>query len=93
LCIFKHVISPGAAYPLGIVVIDSGPGIAAHRQEEIFLLDTSGRKEGHGLGLYISRSLMETMGGRLSLADSVMFLGSAFIIALSEFPTEGVDNG
>lgn len=77
-----------AVYPIEIIIMDSGPGVSAHRQEEIFLLDTSGREAGHGLGLYISRSLMETMGGQLSLVDSVSFLGTAFIITLSEFSVE-----
>ena len=83
---YRKLESP---FPIEIVVTDSGPGISAYRQEDIFLLDSSGRRKGHGLGLYISRSLIETMGGQVCLADSVMFIGSVFVIALPEFPSTG----
>ena len=71
-----------ATHPLQLMIIDTGPGINYYRQEQVFLMDTSMRKGGHGLGLFISRNLVETMGGRLRLADSVMFMGSAFVIDL-----------
>jgi signal transduction histidine kinase len=71
-------------YPIQIIVIDTGPGIHYHQQERIFLLDTSTRRTGHGLGLYISRNLAETMGGRLRLVDSLMFIGSAFVVELPQ---------
>lgn len=74
--------------PIEIIVIDTGPGIHMHRQGEIFMLDTSLRPGGHGLGLFISRNLVETMGGELLLADSVMFLGSAFVVRLPAFQGE-----
>jgi len=48
-----------------ILVYDTGPGIHHSRREKIFLLDTSGRRRGHGLGLYISRNLVEMMGGAI----------------------------
>lgn len=70
------------AYPIQLLVIDTGPGIHYHRQEEIFLMDTSIRPQGHGLGLYISRNLVEIMGGRLRLVDSLMFIGSVFAVEL-----------
>jgi signal transduction histidine kinase/predicted RNA-binding protein with RPS1 domain/DNA-binding NarL/FixJ family response regulator len=77
------------AYPIQITVIDTGPGIHYHRQEEIFLMDTSIRRKGHGLGLYISRNLMEIMGGRLRLVDSLMFIGSVFVVELPAFVASG----
>lgn len=69
-------------YPIRIIVTDTGPGIHYHQQEEIFLLDTSTREEGHGLGLFISCNMAERMGGRVRLIDSLIFLGSAFVIEL-----------
>ena len=79
----------GGSYPIQISVIDTGPGIHTHRYEDIFRLDTSVRPKGHGLGLFISRNLVETMGGRLRLADSVIFLGSAFVVELPRFDETG----
>jgi signal transduction histidine kinase len=76
---------PQSPYPIEIVVTDTGPGIHYHRQEKIFLMDTSTRSKGQGLGLFISRNLIETMGGRLRLVDSVMFMGSAFVVELPAF--------
>lgn len=79
----------GGAYPIQISVIDTGPGIHTHRYADIFRLDTSVRPKGHGLGLFISRNLVETMGGRLRLADSLIFLGSAFVVELPGFDETG----
>lgn len=69
-------------YPIQVLVIDTGPGIHRHQQEDIFLLDTSNRYRGHGLGLFISRNLIETMGGRLRLLRSILFVGSVFCVEL-----------
>ncbi len=68
--------------PLKIIISDSGPGIAWHRQESIFQLDITNRSKGSGMGLYISRGLVEAMGGRLRLISSIMFIGTAFVIEL-----------
>jgi len=65
-----------------IKVVDTGPGVHYHKQQRIFLLDTSTRSRGHGLGLFISRNLMEMMGGRLYLDDSLLFIGSSFVVEL-----------
>ena len=40
------------------------------------------REDGSGLGLYIARSLVESMGGRLYVADSLMLLGTTFAVEL-----------
>lgn len=68
-------------FPLEIRVIDNGPGLHYRNRENIFLQGYSGRG-GSGLGLYISRNLIQRMGGRLFLLDSVLFSGSAFAIRL-----------
>jgi signal transduction histidine kinase/predicted RNA-binding protein with RPS1 domain len=64
-----------------IQIIDSGPGIHRLNHDRIFAMDFSTRG-GAGLGLYISRSLIEMMGGSLDLTASLMFIGSAFTIRL-----------
>ncbi|MDD5754774.1 MAG: ATP-binding protein, partial [Methylococcales bacterium] len=72
---------------LVIEVIDSGSGIPADKQEELFkpfvqLVQENSDIKGTGLGLAISKSLVELMGGRISVS-SVLGEGSTFKI---EFP-------
>lgn len=70
-----------------IAVADSGPGISPSDQARIFekfyradpqLTQAPG---GTGLGLYISRQLVERMGGRLDVRSEVG-VGSTFIVEL-----------
>lgn len=68
-----------------ITVLDTGPGIHRRLQDGIFLLDTSTRETGHGLGLFIARNLIEAMGGSIVLAESTMFIGSMFSIRVPAF--------
>ncbi|MCE8019453.1 PAS domain S-box protein [Halomonas sp. MCCC 1A11036] len=51
-------------------VSDQGPGITHGEAQVIFAPFHSSRPEGLGMGLAISRSLMEAMGGSLELANS-----------------------
>ena len=78
--------------PIRIIVLDSGPGIHYEQQERIFRLDTSTRETGHGLGLFISRNLIETMGGTLYLADSIIFVGSIFVIEIPQYIQTDIQN-
>jgi signal transduction histidine kinase len=72
---------------LRIVVEDTGPGIAPEHQALIFerfaQVDSSLRRsaDGIGLGLAISKSLAEMMGGRIALV-STPGKGSAFTLTL-----------
>jgi signal transduction histidine kinase len=77
-----------AARPIEIRIIDSGPGIHWLDQERIFEQGFS-RRGGSGLGLSICRDLVERMGGRLILFDSILFMGSVFIIELPCYPNNG----
>ncbi len=58
-----------------VEVLDRGPGIPAHRREEVFRpftrLETSRNREqgGSGLGLAIARQLADAHGWRIELAD------------------------
>jgi signal transduction histidine kinase len=71
------------AYPIKIFISDDGPGIHRQHFEQIFELGfTTRQQEGTGLGLYITRGLIESMGGRISLANSFMLLGTTFLIEL-----------
>ncbi len=74
-------IGVGSGREIEIRVIDSGPGIHRRDQKRIFQAGVTTRG-GAGLGLYISRNLIERIGGRLSLFDSVLFIGSVFIVEI-----------
>ncbi|MFQ3786733.1 PAS domain S-box protein [Halomonas sp. A29] len=50
-------------------IIDQGHGIGADEAQALFVPFHSSRPEGLGMGLAISRSLMEAMGGSLTLED------------------------
>jgi signal transduction histidine kinase/DNA-binding response OmpR family regulator len=77
----------GAGHQLKFSVIDSGIGIAADKQQDIFSdfsqaeASTTRRFGGTGLGLSISKRLVELMGGTLAL-DSVLGKGSTFHFTL-----------
>lgn len=70
---------------LCVTVRDSGPGIPQDRLETIFEPFAAGRPEGLGLGLTISRTIVERMGGRLEAANSPAG-GAAFTV---EIPLRG----
>jgi len=65
-----------------IVLSDSGPGISdediPHLFEPFF---TSGKEEGAGLGLYITSSIIEEMGGTIEVKSETS-KGTAFIIRI-----------
>ena len=48
-----------------IVVTDNGPGIAAADRERVFEPFVSGKPTGMGLGLAVSRAIVEAHGGTL----------------------------
>ena len=74
-------------FPIEVRIIDNGPGIHWRKQREIFTQGISGRG-GAGLGLYISRNIIQRIGGRLTLLDSILFEGSVFSVELPVFSEE-----
>lgn len=74
---------PSPAKGIQISVEDDAPGIHREHWERIFELGFTTRAEGgSGLGLYITRSLGEALGGRVYVADSLMLWGSIFVVEL-----------
>ena len=75
----------GIVPPLGRAVVlrvsDSGPGIPAALQEEVFQPFFSTKEEGTGLGLPIAKRILEEHGGWLHL-HSVEGKGATFVLAL-----------
>jgi len=62
-------------------VIDTGRGIAREHQAAIFQPFTSTREGGHGLGLSVSRAIVEGYGGTLTIR-SAPGQGATFALAL-----------
>ena len=67
-----------------IRVEDDGPGIHRRLWERIFEMGYTERAEGSGMGLFISRNLIETLGGRLFVTESAVGWGSAFVVELPQ---------
>jgi two-component system NtrC family sensor kinase len=69
--------------PAGVRVAfaDSGDGIEPDRLPRIFEPFHSSRPEGLGLGLYISKNIVEEHGGRIDL-DSRVGEGTTFTVWL-----------
>jgi signal transduction histidine kinase/predicted RNA-binding protein with RPS1 domain/CheY-like chemotaxis protein len=70
------------ARPIKVRFSDEGPGIHKRLWEKIFDLGFSTRSGGTGQGLFIARSLVESMGGRIIVERSVIPLGTIFLVEL-----------
>jgi len=77
----------GLAKPEGqgwrITVCDNGPGVPEAERELIFAPFHTGRSEGTGLGLFISRKIVASLGGRLAV-ESGPEGGACFAVSLPE---------
>jgi signal transduction histidine kinase len=71
---------------VAIVVHDNGPGLSADQREHIFEAFYTTKPEGTGLGLAVSRELVEAMGGRLTYRDG--HPGTTFVIQLPQVSHE-----
>jgi C4-dicarboxylate-specific signal transduction histidine kinase len=74
---------------VAVVVKDSGPGIDKDRLDGIFTTFVSTKRHGMGLGLAISRMIIDYHGGKLT-ASSEGKDGASFQFLL---PTAPIDNG
>jgi two-component system sensor kinase FixL len=84
----KIVVSSALAadgHDICITVQDDGPGISALIQQEIFQPFISTKSHGLGMGLTISRALIQAHGGKL-WATQIHGQGATFHFTL---PTEG----
>ncbi|MEA3002333.1 MAG: two-component system, NtrC family, C4-dicarboxylate transport sensor histidine kinase DctB [Sphingomonadales bacterium] len=63
-----------------VTFTDNGPGVAPHLADRLFTPFTTGKADGLGLGLVISRDIVRSFGGELSFESSPS--GTAFTILL-----------
>ena len=81
LCVATRHL-PDAEFPVRVMIADTGRGVHQVDRDRIFDLFFTFKPHGTGLGLYISRFFVERFGGRLLLAESMMFSGSEFWIEI-----------
>jgi len=69
---------------VALTVADEGPGIAKENQRKVFdpFFTTKTVGQGTGLGLPVSRSIVESFAGTLEIAPSVEGQGARFVLTL-----------
>lgn len=72
----------GSERPVRVRLTDTGPGIHLKLWDRIFALGFSTRSGGSGLGLFIARSLVESMGGQITVEQSTIPTGTTFLLEL-----------
>lgn len=70
---------------------DTGPGIHHKLWEQVFALGYTTRPGGSGLGLYIARSLLDALQGQIVVEESLVPLGTTFLITLPATTKENHD--
>lgn len=73
--------SEGERRRVVIEVRDSGPGVPERMRDKLFDAFASGRREGVGLGLWITRSIVQSHGGVITLVEDVC-RGACFRVEL-----------
>jgi two-component system sensor kinase FixL len=63
-------------------VTDNGPGIPPERHADLFRAFKSGEQSGMGLGLAISRTIVQSHGGELLVEPGGNGQGARFIVRL-----------
>jgi signal transduction histidine kinase/predicted RNA-binding protein with RPS1 domain/CheY-like chemotaxis protein len=76
--------------PIKVRVIDNGPGIHTAYFEKVFDIFFTTKKGGSGLGLFISKALVESLGGKIRIEESIRFGGTTFLVELPFRRKEGM---
>ena len=71
---------------IGILVSDNGPGIPSKMRRKIFDVMVTTKKSGSGIGLPVTRQILEDMQGRLDL-ESEPGRGTTFTLWIPEGKT------
>lgn len=72
------------AHGCSVIFTDDGPGVPDSAKESIFDPFFSGKEDGTGLGLLISRKIVESYGGSITVTDSKEG-GACFTVFLPEY--------
>jgi signal transduction histidine kinase/predicted RNA-binding protein with RPS1 domain len=71
-----------ADLPVWVSVSDTGRGVHENDRERLFEPYFTTRADGTGLGLYLTRWFVQSLGGRVSVSEAVRFGGTEFRIEL-----------
>ena len=80
----RQVLVSSQADPkeVSIQVSDNGPGISPTMRDQLFNLFASSRSEGMGLGLWLSRHIVERHGGSITVESGTEVPGARFTVRL-----------
>jgi signal transduction histidine kinase len=67
-----------------VAVTDSGPGITAEQGHDIFQSFVTSKSDGMGIGLAISRSIIESHGGKIRAITDTGYGKIEFSLPISE---------
>jgi two-component system, LuxR family, sensor kinase FixL len=82
---------PAADDMLAISVTDTGHGISADMAAQLFQPFVTTKRQGMGVGLSISRTIVEAHGGQIA-AESNLVGGTVFFFTLRAVTNEEVGN-
>ncbi len=68
-----------------IQISDDGPGIDDKIRDNLFKRGTTSREKGHGHGLYLSKQILEAIGGSIKLVNSTKSEGASFLISIPTY--------
>lgn len=75
-----EVIVSKCDHQIEIIVSDNGPGVPTEFQDKLFTRGVSSKNESGGLGLYLSRQIIESIGGTIVLVRDIQ--GATFKIQI-----------
>jgi signal transduction histidine kinase len=89
LYVTSHVLNESSGSKVCLRVRDTGPGIPPEKVDKIFepFYTTKAAGEGTGLGLSISRAIVDSFGGRLTVAIRGG-VGAEFVLLLNQVEEE-----
>jgi len=87
-----NISTHSVANRVHVAVTDSGHGLGAEQDAQLFTRFFTTKTNGMGLGLSISRTILEAAGGELT-ADNVVTGGACFRFSLPVFITEEMRHG
>jgi len=74
-----------------VLISDNGPGIHSYLWGRVFMPMYTTRKEGLGMGLFLSREACRSIGVSLELRESVLLSGTTFCLSIPD-ATETKEN-